>query len=416
MEAEKQRTPFMMTRRELLTAGMAGSTVLFFDPLRVLSASSSLPGKNMKTVTLNDAPERLWKWSKEVYFKEELAAETVRCLTCPNRCILPPNARSRCKSHVNKDGTLYTLVYGNPCAVHIDPIEKKPLYHFLPGSTVFSIATTGCSFHCLNCQNWEISQVKPEEVRFYDMFPDAVVDEACKADCPSIAYTYSEATTYFEYMLDTSRQARLKGIRNIWVTNGYINEAPLHELCKVIDAANVDVKSFSEELYGRLNAGRLKPVLRTLEILKKNGVWFEITALIVPTYTDDIEMIKRMCHWMLETIGPDYPLHFSRFFPRYKLTTLAPTSISFLEEARRTAMAMGLHYVYVGNIGPGDSSITYCPGCTRTLVVREGYLIRELHVEKDRCAFCGTPIAGVWNLEHRTGEKKEQNIAQTQRR
>jgi pyruvate formate lyase activating enzyme len=229
------------------------------------------------------------------------------------------------------------------------------------------------------------------------MFPDAVVKNAVTRNCRSIAYTYSEATTFYEYMLDTSRLARERNIKNIWVTNGYINREPLLELCKSMDGANIDIKSFSESLYSKLNAGRLKPVLNTLRILKENGVWFEMTALIVPTYADDMEMIKKMCHWIAENLGPDYPLHFSRFFPRYKLTHLPPTSISFLEDARKEAMKIGLHYVYVGNVPPSDSSHTYCPSCKKKIVHRIGYLITENKIGDGKCSFCGHPIAGVWN-------------------
>ncbi len=382
-----------LTRRELIKAGIACS--LTASPADAFAWWFSSSGKNEKKVTQNDAPEKLWKWSKEVYYKVNLG-RNVQCMTCPNQCILEPNARSRCQSHVNKDGKLYTLVYGNPCSVHVDPVEKKPLYHFLPSSGVLSIATTGCSFHCLNCQNWEISQVRPEDVRFEDMFPDAVVEKARKTGCRGIAYTYSEPTTFYEYMLDTSRLAREANIKNIWVTNGYINKPPLLEFCKTLDGANIDIKSFSEDIYSRLNAGKLKPVLRTLMLLKEKGVWFEITTLIVPTYSDNMEMIKRMCGWILENLGPDYPLHFSRFYPRYKLTHLPPTSISFLEDARKTAMEMGIHYVYVGNVPQADSNHTYCPSCKKRIIERFGYLIAENKIKNGKCSFCRQPIAGVW--------------------
>jgi len=352
--------------------------------------------KNRKTVTPNDAPRELWKWSRRVYHQESLKNGYVKCLTCPNECILPPEARSRCRSHVNKNGILHTLVYGNPCAVHVDPVEKKPLYHFLPASTTFSIATTGCSFNCLNCQNWEISQARPEEVKFDDLFPAAVVEKAADTGCRSIAYTYSEATTFFEYMIDTARIARQKGIRNLWVTNGYIRREPLLDLCGVLDAANVDIKGFSQEVYGELMGGKLSPVLETLECLKERKIWFEMTALIVPTYTDDMEQVRKMCRWILDRLGPDYPLHFSRFHPRYRLTRLPPTAIPFLVDARKAALTMGLRYVYIGNIPPGEWNDTFCPGCRKAVVRREGYRILENGMAGGKCGSCGTPVAGVW--------------------
>jgi pyruvate formate lyase activating enzyme len=388
------RLPSHMTRREFVAGGFACGLAL--APGCAFAKGLFSGPKNEKTVTLNDAPDTLWKWSKEVYFRQELPNGRVRCMTCPNMCLLPPGARSRCGSHINRGGKLYTLVYGNPCAVHVDPIEKKPLYHFLPSSQSFSIATTGCSFNCLNCQNWEISQSRPEEVKFDEMFPPAVVDNALRAGCASIAYTYSEPTTFFEYMLDTSRIARERKVRNVWVTNGYITEAALAEYCKTLDAANVDVKGFSEESYATLNAGRLAPVLAALRMLSERNVWFEMTALIVPTYSDDMDAVKRMCGWIVKNIGRDHPLHFSRFSPKYRLTHLPMTSISFLEEARKAAIAEGLHYVYVGNVPPSDSSHTYCPSCRKRIVSRMGFGTGDINIKGGACAFCGYTIAGVW--------------------
>jgi len=390
----KRETPSSITRRDLLKTGII--CALSCTPAAAMAQSFLLPGKNEKTITRHDAPASLWKWSREVYFKEVLGNGYVKCLTCPNECVLPPEGRSRCLSHVNKDGRLYTLVYGNPCAVHIDPIEKKPLYHFLPASKALSIATTGCSFHCLNCQNWSISQVRPEDVRFDDLFPADVIKGAVQTGCASIAYTYSEATTFYEYMYDTSHMARTHNIKNVWITNGYINVPPLIKLCTTLDGANVDIKSFSEQTYRTLNAGRLAPVLRTLKILKEHHIWFEMTALIVPTYTDNLEMVRKMCGWILENLGPDYPLHFSRFAPLYKLTYLPATPISFLEQARRTAMEMGIHYVYIGNIPPADSTHTWCPTCKKKLIDRTGYRVSEVNITDGRCTFCGEVIPGVW--------------------
>jgi pyruvate formate lyase activating enzyme len=385
----------LFTRREFIRAAIGAS--LAMTPVKTLAAPIFSSTGGRKEILLNDAPDTLWKWSKEIYFSKKLGNGVVVCLTCPNTCVLPPDGRSRCRSHVNKGGTLYTLVYGNPCAIHIDPIEKKPLYHFLPSSRTFSIATTGCSFNCLNCQNWQISQARPEEGRFSSLFPPEVVDSAISTSCPSISYTYSEATTFYEYMIDTSRVARAHGIRNVWVTNGFINKGPLIELCKTLDAANVDIKSFSEKLYARLNGGWLYPVLDTLRLLKEQDVWFEMTALIVPTYTDDMNMIREMCRWILANLGPHHPLHFSRFHPRYRLTYLPPTPIEFLEDARQAAMDEGLHYVYVGNIPPGDSNNTYCPSCKKLIISRRGYEIEEIRIDNGACPFCGTTIAGVWS-------------------
>ncbi len=382
-----------MTRRNLLKAGLV--CALSGLPCRALAGWIPSPRRNEKTITLNDAPGKLWEWSREVYF-QRASRGGVQCLTCPNLCLLPPNARSRCQSHVNKDGKLYTLVYGNPCSVHVDPIEKKPLYHFLPGSRSFSIGTTGCSFHCLNCQNWQISQARPEDVQFYTLYPEAAVEKALETNCRTIAFTYNEPTTALEYALDTFRIAKRQNVRGVWVSNGFINKEPLRELCKNLAAARIDVKGFSEEMYQKLNAGRLAPVLETLKILKAEGVWLELIVLIVPTYTDRMEMVKKMCDWFLEHLGPDAPVHFLRFHPQYKLTHLPPTPVSFLEDARKTALAMGIHHVYVGNIPNAESNHTYCPGCKKKIIDRVGFTVTENRIQGGRCGSCGRRIAGVW--------------------
>jgi len=348
------------------------------------------------TIFKNDAPQSLWKWSKEGFSFERLPDRSVACGICPNRCVLAPGDRSVCRSKVNLGGTLYTLAYGNPCAVNVDPIEKKPLFHYKPMTKAFTIATTGCSFRCLNCQNWGISQARPHEVRHVALFPPAVVSEALKSGSASVAYSYSEATTYFEYMIDTARLAREAGLSNLWISNGFINRAPLLELCKVLGAANVNLKSYSDEIYRKLNGGRLQPVLNTFTTLHEQGVHFEMTNLVVPGYVDDPEMVKRMCGWILAALGPDHPLHFLRFFPLYKLDRLAPTPLSTLEAFRGLAMAEGIRYVYIGNIPNHEGANTWCHNCRKLLVERRGYAIPVFDIKDGACKHCGTRIPGVW--------------------
>jgi len=348
------------------------------------------------TIFKNDAPESLWKWSKKGFSFERLPDGKVACGVCPNRCVLAPGDRSVCRSKVNLGGTLYTLAYGNPCAVNVDPIEKKPLFHYKPRTKTFTIATTGCSFRCLNCQNWEISQAKPHEVRHRELFPPAVVDAAIKSGSASVAYSYSEATTYFEYMIDTARLARQAGLSNLWISNGFINRAPLLELCKVLGAANVNLKSYSDDIYRKLNGGLLQPVLNTFTTLHEQGIHFEMTNLVVPGYVDDPEMVKRMCGWILATLGPDHPLHFLRFFPLYKLDRLAPTPLSTLEQFRKLAMAEGIRYVYIGNIPNHEGANTWCHNCRKLLVERRGYAIPTFEIKDNACGYCGTRIPGVW--------------------
>jgi len=344
----------------------------------------------------NDAPKNLWKWSRKGFLYKKINNNNVVCQICPNQCVLAPGDRSICRSKVNMNGTLYSLVYGNPCSVNIDPVEKKPLFHFLPRSKTFSIATAGCNFRCLNCQNWEISQAKPHEVRNYELFPQDVVNEAKRSGAPSIAYTYSEPITFFEYMIDTARLARDNKLHNLLISNGYINRKPLLALCEVLDGANVNLKSLSDAIYRKLNGGRLDPVLNTFKTMHEQGVHFEMTNLVVPGYTDETEMIKQMCQWILTHLGPNYPLHFLRFFPKYKLDRLPPTPLSTLIRFRKLAMSEGVRYVYVGNVSFPEGNNTYCHNCKKLLVERIGYFIPSYHMDENRCKYCKTVIPGRW--------------------
>jgi len=387
----------MLTRKEFLKSMGLGASALFCAGAGYgFFGKGNQRAKNVKGhIFKNDAPEKPWKWSIEG-FHYATNGVTVQCQVCPNRCVLEPGDRSICRSKVNIGGKLYSLAYGNPCSVHIDPIEKKPLNHFYPRSLIFSIATTGCNFRCLNCQNWEISQRKPEEVRNVELFPKDVVGQVKKRNIPSIAYTYSEAITYYEYMYDTARLARLAGIRNVLVSNGYINREPLLRLCEYLDGANVNLKSFDNQIYQCLNGGTLRPVLETFKTMHRKGVWFEMTTLVVPTYVDRPEMIKRMCGWILKELGPDYPLHLLRFFPKYKLTRLPATPVATLEMLREVALGEGLHYVYLGNVPGHEGTHTYCHNCRKVLIERKGYLISQYNIDGDNCKFCGTVIPGRW--------------------
>jgi pyruvate formate lyase activating enzyme len=386
-----------MTRKEFLKSAGLGVCALFCcAPGYALGGDGGREYRDVRGhVFRGEAPSRPWKWSVEA-FHYASDGTSVQCQVCPNRCLLAPGDRSICRSRVNIQGKLYSLAYGNPCAVHVDPIEKKPLNHFYPAHSVFSIATTGCNFRCLNCQNWEISQKRPEEVRHGELFPADVVREALEKKTPSIAYTYSEAITYYEYMYDTAKLAREAGIRNVLVSNGYINEGPLLELAGYLDAANINLKSFDDRLYRCLNGGTLQPVLDTFKTLHRAGVWFEMTTLVVPTYVDDPDMIRRMCGWILRELGPDYPLHFLRFFPQYRLTRLPPTPLETLEGFRDLAMKEGIRYVYLGNVPGHEGCHTYCHQCGKILIERRGYLLGHVNIEEGSCRFCGTAIPGRW--------------------
>ena len=387
-----------MTRKEFLrSVGIGLSALLCARPSDGLASDARNERKSIRgRIFRKDGPVKAWKWSHEAFDYVSDAGGRVQCGICPNRCILGPGDRSVCRSRVNIDGKLYSLAYGNPCAVHVDPIEKKPLNHFYPATSVFSIATTGCNFRCLNCQNYEISQRKPEDVRHAELFPAEVVEAAIEKETPSIAYTYSEAITFYEYTYDTAEQARAAGLKNVLVSNGYINQDPLLRLCGYLDGANINLKSFDDHIYRCLNGGTLQPVLNTFKTLHQQDVWFEMTTLIVPTYVDDPEMIKRMCAWILQELGPDYPLHFLRFFPQYKLKRLPPTPVATLERLRDVALAEGIHYVYVGNVPGHEGCHTYCHNCGNLLIERNGYLLAQNHIRAGRCEFCRTLIPGRW--------------------
>jgi len=377
---DRNQTFYFMNKREFLKQGLFATGILACPPLISQAGGSD---------------EKLWKWSKEGVFWSPTPRGT-KCLICPNECVIKEGESGACRNRVNYEGKLYTNAYGNPCAVNIDPIEKKPLNHFLPGSNAFSIGTAGCNLACLNCQNWTISQVSPKETRNYDLMPDKVVAEAIAARCPSIAYTYSEPVSFYEYTFDTSKLAREEGIKNVLVTSGYINEEPLRNFCKYIDAARVDLKSFSNEIYLKLSAGALQPILNSLKIIAGLGVWLEIINLVVPGWTDNPDMIKRMCNWLAENGLSNYPLHFSRFHPEYKLTQLSATPIGVLTQARGIALAEGIKYVYIGNVPGTDAQNTFCPKCRELVVERRGFSVLQKNLEKGTCKKCGEKIPGVW--------------------
>lgn len=402
-------------------AGIAGAASVFdwFRRWREAEAPAD--------IFKGDAPTKevweLWRrrgWAREASHYLKLG-RNVQCKVCPNNCLLSPGDRSHCRNRVNVDGTLYTLAYANPCTFHIDPVEKKPLFHFLPGSRTFSLATAGCVFRCLNCQNWEISQKKPEETKNprggelrlrppvpatltsdqiarLSLFPEDAAAVAEALGCPSLSYTYSEPTAFFEYTLDTCKAARERKLKNIVVTCGSIEERAARDLYQWVDAAHVDLKGFDEEVYRKLNSGKLQPILRTLAILKETGVWFEIINLIVPTYTDNLDTIRRMSAWIAKQLGPDQPLHFSRFHPQHKLAHLPPTPVDTLIKARDAARAEGLSYVYIGNVpGLAGAETTLCPKCNKVVVARDIFAVTAFHLDAGKCRSCGTKIAGVWS-------------------
>jgi pyruvate formate lyase activating enzyme len=287
-------------------------------------------------------------------------------------------------------------VYGRPCSIHSDPIEKKPLFHFLPGTQILSIATVGCNLHCRNCQNWEISQANPEESPAFPLEPASLVKTAIEKGYPSIAYTYTDPIVYYEYTYDSAKLADKEGVRNVLVTAGYINQPPWKNLLQYIDAANIDLKGMTNEFYVKVCSGTLKPVQDAMVTAKAMGVMVEVTNLIMPTLNDSENDIRKLCKWVAENLGRETPIHFSRFFPRYNMRNLPPTPSSTLDMARQIAMAEGLYYVYIGNIRSKEGQNTYCPNCKKLLIERSGYTILQNNLKEGECPGCGQEIYGVW--------------------
>ena len=325
-------------------------------------------------------------------------AQRVQCEICPKRCRIPPGHSGECRIRINLDGRLVAATYGRPCAIHVDPMEKKPLFHFFPGQPILSVATAGCNLHCQFCQNAEISQGNPEDVPSYALPPADVPALAAKHACRHLAYTYTEPIASYEYTLDCCKAARAAGLRNVLVTAGYINEAPLRALLPYVDAANVDIKAFDDGFYRSVCSATLEPVLKTVLAMKAAGVHVEITNLVVPSLNDSDELVGKLCAWMRDEAGPEMPLHFSRFFPLYRMTHLPPTPVDALLRAREIARQAGLKHVYVGNVEVPDGETTFCAGCGERLIVRDRYVIRENRVTASgACPKCGRKVFGVWS-------------------
>jgi pyruvate formate lyase activating enzyme len=327
---------------------------------------------------------------------ERLSDDQVRCHLCAHCCTIADGKRGICHVRENRGGTLYTLAYGRTIAQHVDPVEKKPLFHFCPGTTAYSIATPGCNFRCRWCQNWDISQAPREQhlLAGEPANPEQIVAEAKRVGCRSIAYTYTEPTVFFEYAYETARLAHDAGLANIYVTNGYMTEEMLETFHPCLDAANVDLKAFRDETYRKYVGARLQPVLDSLRVMKRLGIWLEVTTLVIPGINDDNGELKDAAEFVADEFGVETPWHVSRFFPAYKMTDVPSTSVETLNRAREIGLEAGLRYVYVGNV-PGEAN-TVCHECGKTLVRRSGYRVPENHIQPDgRCPICGTPVAGV---------------------
>ncbi len=384
-----------MTRREFLSQALrltivTGGALIGPGLGSWLMATAPPPGTFRRSAKRAQPFLREARWWKT-------ACAGVQCTLCPFQCFLPEGHRGICNVRQNVGGTLYTLVYAQPVSVHIDPIEKKPVYHLYPGSRSYSLSTVGCNLRCAFCQNWEISQAMPEHAKGEPLLPADVVRNALATGCRSIAYTYAEPAVFYEYVYDTALLAKRAGLRNVLVSAGYINPEPLRELIPLFDIIKIDLKGFNEHFYRRVVKGELRFVLRTLTELRRGGVLCEVVNLVVPSLNDDPSEIRRMCRWIVRELGKDTPLFFSRFTPQYRLQNLPPTPIEALERAHAIAREEGLRYVYLGNVHGHPAEHTYCPTCGRALIRRHGYSVIGNDLRPDgTCPHDGTVIPGIW--------------------
>lgn len=325
------------------------------------------------------------------------SSKKTTCSLCPHHCRLKINEHGLCKGRINTHGKIVPLFYGDLCAVNIDPIEKKPFYHFLPGERVFSIASAGCNLHCTFCQNWTISQHTPDKKQMLHFMPEHTVQEAIAHTCLIIAYTYTEPLVSYEYTYDTALIARQQGLLNLIITAGYIEQTPLKKLCKIIDAANVDLKGITDIFYRTMTGATLKPVLDSIVTMKKEGLWLEITNLLIPTKNDKDEDIRALARWVRNYCGADTPLHFSRFWPMHQQNKLHSTPLQTLTRACEIARQEGLRFIYTGNVPTNEASNTFCPSCHKTMIERNGYQILQNHLLQNKCPNCNTAIAGIWD-------------------
>ena len=389
LELERSRLPSPLGRRSFLKCALvSGAALSISDLAQPLVAIPPLADPQKQ----DDS-----RFTVEARFYQKLQNKKIKCKLCPRECTVGDRERGYCGVRENRGGTYYTLVHSRVCAAHIDPVEKKPFFHYLPGTLAFSLATAGCNVNCKFCQNWDISQVRPEQVPAEYAPPKSVTDLAKQHGCPTIAYTYSEPVIFSEYLMDVADAGHEAGIRSVVVSNGYMQEEALKTAYGKMDAVKIDLKAFSESYYRDVVAGELKPVLETLVTLRKMGKWTEIVYLVVPTLNDSDSEFRELARWVKVNLGVDVPLHFTQFHPEYLLKNLPITPVPTLERAKAIADAEGLHYAYIGNVPGHPAENTYCPKCRRMLVERVGLTARQMLIRKGSCPFCGQQIPGVWH-------------------
>ena len=378
-----------LDRRSFMRCALASGAALGM-------ASVAEPAAAIPSGTASEAEDEA-HFIVEAKFYQKLPNHKIKCKLCPRECSVGDKERGYCGVRENRGGVYYSLVHSRVCAAHVDPVEKKPLFHYLPGTIAFSIATAGCNVNCKFCQNWNISQSRPEQVPSHYMPPQSVAELAKQYDCPTIAYTYSEPVVFAEYIMDAADAGHAAGVRSIVVSNGYMQEDALKAAYGKMDAVKIDLKSFSESYYRQVVTGQLKPVLDSLVTLRKMGKWTEIVYLVLPTLNDSDEEFRGLAQWIKANLGADVPLHFTQFRPEYLLKNLPITPVPTLERAKAIADAEGLHYVYIGNVPGHPAQNTYCPKCRKMLVERVGFTADQVLIHKNSCPFCQQPIAGIWH-------------------
>lgn len=406
-----RRDFFKMAARIFGAPGVTVALPLFLKPFmgRASGAiNASSPANLMGPTT---APARYWVSTQTAgidclrcHLPEEIqdlkiydhGRTYIKCELCAQECLIGEGGRGRCRARVNLDGELRSLVYGHPVSVHVDPIEKKPFYHFYPGAEALSMATTGCPLSCKFCQNWEISQARPEDFASRFVSPSVVVEETRRRQVPIIAFTYNEPTVFAEYLLDIAERSRAQGVRNVMVSCGFMNPRPLADMCEALDAIKIDLKGFSNDFYQNVCGAQIAPVLRSIRIAARKGIHLEIVNLVVPTLNDSRRMLTELVGWILDEAGPDVPVHFTRFHPDYQMLNLPPTPIATLEMAYEIAREKGLRYPYVGNVPGHPGNHTYCPSCGKAVIERTGFFVIGIHLDHGRCKYCRSPVAGVF--------------------
>ncbi len=388
---EKHEKNGQITRKQFLTGVAGGACALGLAGV----AGWSGKGKALAETPPQAAQMGFTRPQRAQWFAPA-ANGKIQCELCPNGCTLDRGERSLCRVRENRNGQGYTLAHSNPVLIQEDPVERKPFFHVVPGSRALSISTAGCNLRCKFCEVWDMALVGPEEVHAYDMSPEAVISHAQAAGVRSISYAFGEPVVFYEYMQDVGLLAKEAGMLNLVHTAGYIQPEPLKDLCKILDATNVDLKSFDPEFYRDVVGGELEPVLHSLKTFREAGVHVEITNVVIPTLNDDMDTIHRMCRWIVKELGPDVPLHFARFYPLYRLSALPRTPVSTLNKARETALNSGLQFVYVAKVTGHEGENTFCSHCARKVIHRVGFFIDRVEVRKGACEHCGGTIPGIW--------------------